>query len=219
MAHNKYRPSGKYPETNPHPVLSSSFDGDIMFINPSAMKALRDTRVKHIGALLPANHMALVRACIQSGSPVRIEHSVNGFTFLWSYQPVTGEQEIYIYGCDVTLYQNLQQTTISEELLVCLYGLTPAETRVTRHLLRGYTLKEAAKKLGIAVTTVRSHLKVVFEKTGTSRQSELIRCVLMNRSTAAAIESQRQLTACHSVGPKPPSNEGCHPCGHLLVSG
>lgn len=54
------------------------------------------------------------------------------------------------------------------------YGLTPAETRLTVALLRGSTLREAAQDLDLSYETVRTRLKVVFGKTGTRRQAELV---------------------------------------------
>lgn len=56
-----------------------------------------------------------------------------------------------------------------------LYGLTPAEARLTDRLLRGRSLTRAASDLGISVHTARTHLKRVFAKTGTHRQAELVR--------------------------------------------
>jgi len=180
MGNKEYKPSGKYVETNPNPVLSSSFSGDIHFMNASVMKALRDARLIHVNSLLPANHSDLVAICANTGSPATSNRSVNGYTFIWSYQPVLGEKEVYIYGYNVTDYQTVSQNSVSEESLVYLYELTPAEVRLTRNLLDGDTLKESATKQGVAITTARSHLKAVFQKTGTSRQAELIRCILMN---------------------------------------
>ena len=58
--------------------------------------------------------------------------------------------------------------------LAALFDLSPAETRTLERLLAGDTLAEVADKLGIAVTTARTHLAHIFDKTGTSRQSELI---------------------------------------------
>jgi DNA-binding CsgD family transcriptional regulator len=64
-------------------------------------------------------------------------------------------------------------------LLSRLYKLTPAETLLTGELLQGKTLEEAADELGISLHTARTHLKHVFAKTDTRRQSELIRLLLM----------------------------------------
>jgi PAS domain-containing protein/DNA-binding CsgD family transcriptional regulator len=59
-------------------------------------------------------------------------------------------------------------------LLATTYELTSAETRVLSRLLVGRSLPEAAKELQVATSTVRTHLDVIFRKTGVSRQSELI---------------------------------------------
>jgi DNA-binding CsgD family transcriptional regulator len=59
-------------------------------------------------------------------------------------------------------------------LLATTYELTSAETRVLSRLLVGRSLPEAAKELQVATFTVRTHLDVIFRKTGVSRQSELI---------------------------------------------
>ena len=191
MGNKEYKPSGKYAETNPNPVLSSSFNGDIHFTNASVMKALRDAGLTHVNSLLPANHNDLVEICANTGSPATSDRSVNGYTFIWSYQPVPGENEVYIYGYDVTDYQTVSQNAVSEESLVYLYELTPAEARLTLSLLNGYSLKESALKQGVAITTVRSHLRAVFQKTGTSRQSDLIRYILMKN----AVDPSPQISA------------------------
>lgn len=54
------------------------------------------------------------------------------------------------------------------------FGLTPAEQRLCELLQMDCTLKDAAEQLDIAVDTVRQRLKVIFQKTDTHRQSELI---------------------------------------------
>lgn len=59
-----------------------------------------------------------------------------------------------------------------------VYGLTPGETRLTLLLLADCSLEEAAELLDIAPTTARSVLKRIFEKTGTNRQSALVRLLL-----------------------------------------
>ncbi|HYG90390.1 MAG TPA: helix-turn-helix transcriptional regulator [Azospirillum sp.] len=59
-----------------------------------------------------------------------------------------------------------------------IYGLTPAEARLTVELARGGTLEDAAKTLGITIGTARVHLKHIFNKTETNRQPELVRLLL-----------------------------------------
>jgi DNA-binding CsgD family transcriptional regulator len=62
----------------------------------------------------------------------------------------------------------------SIDLLRCHFGLTPAEARLALQLVAGETLRSAAAKLGISYETARTHLKTVFNKTGTCRQAELV---------------------------------------------
>jgi DNA-binding CsgD family transcriptional regulator/PAS domain-containing protein len=56
-----------------------------------------------------------------------------------------------------------------------LFGLTDAEARLVAGLSHGERLEDYAKRSGIRLSTARTHLKSVFAKTDTHRQSELIR--------------------------------------------
>jgi DNA-binding CsgD family transcriptional regulator len=64
------------------------------------------------------------------------------------------------------------------EILKSLYGLTPREAALAELLLRGIGLSEAAGQLDIGMNTVRTHLRLIFEKTNTHRQSELVHLLL-----------------------------------------
>lgn len=57
-----------------------------------------------------------------------------------------------------------------------LYGLTAAEAAVAGAIAQGQGVTDAAA-LGVAPSTLRWHLRCVFEKTGTARQAELARLV------------------------------------------
>lgn len=59
-----------------------------------------------------------------------------------------------------------------------LYRLTGGELRVLLGLASGETLQSIAQRYGIASSTVRSHLKSVFAKTGTNRQKDLVKLLL-----------------------------------------
>ncbi len=63
--------------------------------------------------------------------------------------------------------------------LKCLYGLTPSQARLADRLATGLTLSEAAGQLGITTASARQYLKVIFQKTGTGSQAQLVRKVLM----------------------------------------
>jgi DNA-binding CsgD family transcriptional regulator len=57
------------------------------------------------------------------------------------------------------------------------FGLSPAQARLTALLMSGRSAKEAAAILGIAESSARQYLEIVFSKTGTRRQLDLIRVV------------------------------------------
>lgn len=58
--------------------------------------------------------------------------------------------------------------------LAGLFDLTPAEARVLELVGAGRTPAEVAVALGVAVSTVRTHMLRLFEKTGTHRQADLV---------------------------------------------
>jgi DNA-binding NarL/FixJ family response regulator len=55
------------------------------------------------------------------------------------------------------------------------FDLTPSEAILAADLLCGLSVAEAAAKRGRSVATVRTHLASVLAKTGTARQSDLVR--------------------------------------------
>jgi DNA-binding CsgD family transcriptional regulator len=58
------------------------------------------------------------------------------------------------------------------------YGLTPAEALFAVEIAKGDGLLAAAGRLGVSLTTVKTHLAHVFDKTGARRQAELVRLIL-----------------------------------------
>lgn len=72
------------------------------------------------------------------------------------------------------------------EALAALYDLTPTEARVMIEIASGQNRARAATALGVADSTVKTHLARVFEKTRTSEQSELARLVSALSSPAVA---------------------------------
>ncbi|KIZ42764.1 MULTISPECIES: helix-turn-helix transcriptional regulator [Rhodopseudomonas] len=60
------------------------------------------------------------------------------------------------------------------ELMRSLFDLTASEARVARALAAGETLDDIAASGGVAISTVRSQLRRVLEKTGCARQAEVV---------------------------------------------
>lgn len=61
--------------------------------------------------------------------------------------------------------------------LATLFGLTPAEIRVTMLLVEGMEPKEIAERTGVTYETVRFQLKSIYNKMGVTRQSQVVRIV------------------------------------------
>jgi len=59
------------------------------------------------------------------------------------------------------------------DLLQALFDLTPTEARLARHIARGSGISAVAEEAGLSRETIRTHLKAIFRKTNTRRQSEL----------------------------------------------
>lgn len=71
-----------------------------------------------------------------------------------------------------------QQGPHVEGLLQRLFVLTPTEARVAVRVALGEKPAEVAEVLGMAVATVRTHLKKVFDKTATTGQAQVVRLVM-----------------------------------------
>jgi DNA-binding CsgD family transcriptional regulator len=63
----------------------------------------------------------------------------------------------------------------SGELLASTFDLTPSELRVFFAVVELTGVSEVAQALGVAETTIKTHLQRVFAKTGTSRQADLVK--------------------------------------------
>jgi len=65
-----------------------------------------------------------------------------------------------------------------EDELKVVFGLTPAEARLAGAVFDGLTLPEAADRFGVSVNTVRFQLARVFDKTGATRQADLVKLMM-----------------------------------------
>jgi DNA-binding CsgD family transcriptional regulator len=63
------------------------------------------------------------------------------------------------------------------EVIAKTFKLTPSELRVLLAIVEVGGVPEVATALGVAETTVKTHLGRVFEKTGAGRQADLVKIV------------------------------------------
>jgi DNA-binding CsgD family transcriptional regulator len=88
---------------------------------------------------------------------------------------------ILAFLCELNRHSEGQ---IAARMLQVALDLTPMEAAVVLSLRDHHDPMQVATDMGLAVSTVRSHLKHAFHKTGTTRQSELLR--LVDRLLSAA---------------------------------
>jgi DNA-binding CsgD family transcriptional regulator len=131
---------------------------------------------------------ALSSATSGSNSPNSGAHSIalpssDGEGLIGTVMPVDQGQRRSLmapWAAKVALF--VQNPTVTPQMpgeaFARLYGLTGGELRVALAMAPGLSAKEAADVLGLSEATVRTHQQHVFQKTGTSKQSELIRLLM-----------------------------------------
>ncbi|WP_181179909.1 hypothetical protein [Mesorhizobium sp. B2-7-1] len=62
------------------------------------------------------------------------------------------------------------------------FGLTKAEVSLILEFERGGTLSEIAERVGVSRSTIQTHLKAIFAKTGTTRQRDVVTLVTRHRA-------------------------------------
>jgi DNA-binding CsgD family transcriptional regulator len=100
-----------------------------------------------------------------SGLPVQIAHIL----------PITrSAHDVFSSSFALLLFSPVtSKRGPTPDLLRSLFDLTPAEARVASGIARGLTLEEIAQSGEVAMTTVRTQLRKVLEKTGCTRQAEV----------------------------------------------
>lgn len=71
-----------------------------------------------------------------------------------------------------------RRTACDRRLFEIAFGLSRAEAGVAAALLEGLDAKAVSARLHVSHETVRTHLKRIFDKTGTRRQAELLLVLL-----------------------------------------
>ena len=71
------------------------------------------------------------------------------------------------------------------EMICELFGLTPSESRLVALLAEGFSLQEAAERLVLSESSVRTYSKKIFSKVGVSRQAEPVSLVMKSAAVLA----------------------------------
>jgi DNA-binding CsgD family transcriptional regulator len=117
--------------------------------------------------------------CTRTRQPQALALALPGHTLTISpLQPTVAGRDVGSHSVLLCLISpTLRPRLPSEAQLKTLHGLTRAEARLARALTAGLTLEEHARRQDVRPATARSQLLAVFAKTGTHRQSELVRLI------------------------------------------
>jgi len=179
------------------PTLLVDVDGRVLYANPAAEAALRASTViaqqqDRLVAPQPADTERM-QALIERAA----RHQAGGETRLGAAAGMTAIVTVTPAGRAMTLH-SLAPTAValvmlhdprgaapSPARLQGTFGLTPAETVLAQGLIAGQRLAEIAATRSVSVETVRTQLRALFRKTGTTRQPDLVRVLLAGRDMPA----------------------------------
>ncbi len=142
-----------------------SLDGRLQAIEPRANGPLQDdiTQCLRAGA---ARDVAIPRRGVPDGG--LIAHIL----------PLAGRSLEHGFGQEgqAAIFFKAHEARVEPPLraLVDRYGLTGSEARVLAGLLGGADARVLAERQGVAVSTIRTHMHHLFEKTGSRTRAELV---------------------------------------------
>jgi DNA-binding CsgD family transcriptional regulator len=165
--------------------------GHVIRVNETAARLLDSggplRRVgSSLAATLPADEKRL-GAAIRAGAAGSLKLAGGGperplYLLLKPIQEAAGEPAT---GLALFLSAERLQRNVAIDAFATLYGISRAEMALVTALLDGASIVEAAGELGISEHTARAQLRSIFGKTGTHRQTDLIRLVLTSLAIIA----------------------------------
>lgn len=154
-------------------------DGFLSFDDPAAARQVGFHIIRAIkGALREAKaELKVLQLTLEDGAPTTCV-----------FMPLEDQLETPVTsaGALIFIYQGNFTQVLDFQPLQQLFGLTGAELAVCGLLAQGLSLKDIAAARRKTKETVRSQLKQIFSKTGTSSQAELVLSLLTHPSVLAS---------------------------------
>lgn len=165
-------------------VVLLSERGDILEMNDEARRLCREPGALTAGrgglvARDPRDNIRLQELRREGGKCVIDAHGTQPLSILVAPLPRRPRAAWVLDGPDeataaVFIQDPTRSPSLSEELLVDAYGLTPAETELARAMVEGANLSEEAERRGVSLNTVRTQLKRLRAKLGARSQVDLV---------------------------------------------
>jgi len=182
-------------DRSPHGLFVLSDDGCVRHVNRVGERLVAETNgLRQAGGRLTAVNNADARrlaALIGAAGSSENDRRAGGSMALATpgrtaplsitVAPVRSERLAPVYRghsilvCVTDLEANV---TLPEQKLRDLFSLTRAEARLALAIFEGLSSSEAAVSFGVSPNTARVQLGRIFEKTGTNRQSDLVRLMM-----------------------------------------
>jgi DNA-binding CsgD family transcriptional regulator/PAS domain-containing protein len=175
-------------------VILVDDDGGVMQTNPAAGAILSagdglKTSRGHLATAISAETTTLRRLIAEAARAARVGDSQSGGAM--SASRPSGQRAFAILVAPLRTEASVFETRhasavvfvsdpelkprVPMEFFASVYQLTPRQAALAQRLAEGHTLDSAAEALGISRNTARSHLRLIFDKTGGKRQTELTR--------------------------------------------
>ncbi|WP_342237229.1 helix-turn-helix transcriptional regulator [Inquilinus sp. OTU3971] len=160
----------------------------IMAALPQETRRLHRAIAAAVAAGLPAGSIDAVERAAAAGAYVRVSRSSGAHPLLLTVVPLSGAHARIHPGqaawAAVLITDPNAAVAPARALLREMFGLTAAESALAAEISRGDGIQAAADRLSISGNTARTHLSRIFDKTGTSRQAELVRLLAQCRPPA-----------------------------------
>lgn len=188
------RTLGEALQYSPHALFLVAADGTLNFANLAGERLLaRDRGLTVINRRLTPSHSdsarrfeklianAATRGPARTGGSTSIPRPDSHFPLAVRISPLPLDDGTIFRGSTPALVcaTDLESEIVAPNAeLIDLFGLTAAEVRLATAVFEGLTLPEAAERFAISINTVRFQLARIFDKTGVSRQAELVKLMM-----------------------------------------
>ncbi len=139
---------------------------DRIVLESAGARALFDDAIERYRSQAVPTVQSVPMVSLRDGTPPLILHLM----------PVRrAARDIFSRSMAVLCVTQVGQVGPPDMRVLCgLFDLTPAEAKVARGIAMAHTPEMVAASLNISLETARSHLKRIMQKTGTTRQPELV---------------------------------------------
>ncbi len=142
-----------FPRESPHPILSSDYEGNIIYSNPATLQILEGLGLDLPEDILPKNHTELIKSCLNDKKSYHnLESKVKGHFFSWTYTPAPGSKAVHLHGFNISDQKYFEEKLLHESLHDKLTGLPN----------RSLFYDELARSIKIAQRRDDFHFAVLF---------------------------------------------------------